>query len=323
MPAGLEVPYMENAPYSLGGVVDALLGSYEKYPAICKIGVNSQPNRDTVIEILKKLQIVMFPGYFGTTKPKSTTIAYYIGSILEEVDYHLRKQIGKALQHGGVSADEARTRAGRLTEQFMARLPHVREYLDTDVEAAFDGDPAAYSMDEIILCYPGLYAIMVSRIAHELFLLGVPLIPRIMTEHAHTITGVDIHPGATIGKYFFIDHGTGIVIGETTEIGDRVKIYQGVTLGAMSTRGGQSLHHAKRHPTVENDVTIYSGASILGGATVIGEGVVVGSNAFITQSIPSQTKVSVKNPELQMKTSGRETPEKQEFAQEEFWDYQI
>ena len=195
---------MDNTSYSLGGVVDALLKSYEQYPSICKIGVNSQPNRDTIIEIIKKLQIVMFPGYFGTTKPRDATITYYIGSVLEEVDYHLRKQIGKALQHGGVAEDEARGRAAVLTEQFMSRLPLIREYLDTDVEAAFDGDPAAYSMDEIILCYPGLYAIMVSRIAHELFLLGVPLIPRIMTEHAHTITGVDIHPGATIGKYFFI-----------------------------------------------------------------------------------------------------------------------
>ncbi len=314
---------MDNTSYSLGGVVDALLKSYEQYPSICKIGVNSQPNRDTIIEIIKKLQIVMFPGYFGTTKPRDATITYYIGSVLEEVDYHLRKQIGKALQHGGVAEDEARGRAAVLTEQFMSRLPLIREYLDTVVEAAFDGDPAAYSMDEIILCYPGLYAIMVSRIAHELFLLGVPLIPRIMTEHAHTITGVDIHPGATIGKYFFIDHGTGIVIGETTEIGDRVKVYQGVTLGAMSTKGGQALNHAKRHPTVENDVTIYSGASILGGETVIGAGAVVGSNAFITQSIPSQTKVSIKNPELQMKSSGRAGQNKQECKQAELWDYQI
>lgn len=314
---------MEKVPYTLGGVVDELLKSYEQYPAICKIGVNSQPNRDTIIEILKKLQIVMFPGYFGATKPKEDTIAYYIGSVLEEVNYHLRKQIGKALQHSGLDETAARGRAATLTEQFMRRLPRVREYLDTDVEAAFDGDPAAYSMDEIILCYPGLYAIMVSRIAHELFVLDVPLIPRIMTEYAHTITGVDIHPGATIGKYFFIDHGTGIVIGETTRIGNHVKIYQGVTLGAMSTKGGQSLNHAKRHPTVENDVTIYSGASILGGATVIGEGVVVGSNAFITQSIPSKTKVSIKNPELQMKSNGKNEPEKREFEQEEFWDYQI
>lgn len=314
---------MEHTPFALKSVVDELLQSYEDHPAISKIGVNNQPNRDTVIEILKKLQIVIFPGYFGTTKPKDTTIAYYIGSVLEEIIYHLRKQVGKALQHDGLSETEARIRAGQITEEFVTRLPRIREYLDTDVEAAFDGDPAAYSMDEIIVCYPGLYAIMVSRIAHELFLLGVPLIPRIMTEHAHTITGVDIHPGATIGKYFFIDHGTGIVIGETTEIGEHVKIYQGVTLGAMSTKGGQSLNHAKRHPTVEDDVTIYSGASILGGGTVIGEGVVVGSNAFITQSIPSKTKVSVKNPELQMKSNGGREPQKRELEQEEFWYYQI
>ena len=184
-------------------------------------------------------------------------------------------------------------------------------------------DPAARSKLEVFLLYAGVHATLYHRLAHWLNRHRCRFLARAVSQWSRFWTGIEIHPGAAIGRRFVIDHGTGIVIGETTEIGDRVKIYQGVTLGAMSTRGGQSLHHAKRHPTVENDVTIYSGASILGGATVIGEGVVVGSNAFITQSIPSQTKVSVKNPELQMKTSGRETPEKQEFAQEEFWDYQI
>lgn len=157
----------------------------------------------------------------------------------------------------------------------------------TDVQAGYDGDPAAYNTDEIILSYPGLYAIFVNRLAHELFLLGVPLIPRMMTEYAHGLTGIDIHPGATIGEYFFIDHGTGVVVGETTKIGKNVKIYQGVTLGALSTRGGQSLRHTKRHPTLEDNVTVYSGASILGGETVIGQGAVIGSNAFITSSVPA------------------------------------
>jgi serine O-acetyltransferase len=171
----------------------------------------------------------------------------------------------------------------------------------TDVEAFYDGDPAAFSIDEIIYCYPGLFAITVYRLAHVLYTLGVPMLPRIMTEHAHSVTGIDINPGATIGKYFFIDHGTGIVIGETTVIGENVKIYQGVTLGALSTRGGQSLRGKRRHPTIEDRVTIYSGASVLGGDTVIGHDAVIGGNAFITSSIAPGTRVSVKNQELEMR----------------------
>ena len=173
------------------------------------------------------------------------------------------------------------------------------EYLNTDIQAAYDGDPAAYSTDEIIFCYPGVFAITVYRIAHELWLLGVPMIPRIMTEYAHSTTGIDIHPGATVGKYFFIDHGTGIVIGETTEIGDNVKIYQGVTLGALSTRKGQQLKGVKRHPTISDNVTIYSGTTILGGETVVGKGTTIGGNAFIVNSVSEGMKVSVKNPELE------------------------
>jgi serine O-acetyltransferase len=217
-------------------------------------------------------------------------------------------------------------------------LPEIREKLDTDVSATLDGDPAATGKDEIISSYPGLYAIMVNRLAHELHILSVPLIPRIMTEHAHSLTGIDIHPGASIGSYFFIDHGTGIVIGETTVIGNHVKLYQGVTLGALSTRGGQSLKNIKRHPTIEDNVTIYSGASILGGSTVIGEGVVVGSNAFITQTVPEQTKVSVKNPELRYRKRNAPAAEcpsscpliqddeqwsHEEFEQDPLWFYTI
>ena len=167
-----------------------------------------------------------------------------------------------------------------------------------DVQAAFDGDPAAHSKEEIIFCYPGLFAIFVYRMAHELYRMKVPFIPRIMTEYAHSHSGIDINPGATIGEYFFIDHGTGVVIGETTIIGNNVKIYQGVTLGALSTRSGQLLRDVKRHPTIEDDVTIYSSASILGGETVIGKGVVIGGNAFITSSVPAGSRVSVRNPEL-------------------------
>ena len=217
------------------------------------------------------------------------------------MEYTRNKQILLALKYTAKEENDVE----KLTEQaekdtvtFLKKIPDVRAMLETDLEAAFQGDPAAKYRDEIILSYPGMFAITVNRLAHELFLLEVPLIPRIMTEYAHSITGIDIHPGATIGKYFFIDHGTGVVVGETTVIGDRVKIYQGVTLGALSTRGGQKLRDVRRHPTIEDDVTIYSGASILGGETVVGKNSVIGSNVFITSSIPADTKVSMKDQDL-------------------------
>jgi serine O-acetyltransferase len=197
-------------------------------------------------------------------------------------------------------------------------LPHVRGLLATDVQATFEGDPAATSLDEIIFSYPGLWGVMIYRLAHELHIREVPLIPRIMGEFAHSRTGIDIHPGATVGKAFFIDHGTGVVIGETSIIGDHVKIYQGVTLGALSTRGGQALRGVKRHPTIQDYVTIYSGASVLGGETVIGEGAVINSNVFVTQSVPPHTRVSTKNPELQYRDK-----KPAEFRQEQAWDYSI
>ena len=183
----------------------------------------------------------------------------------------------------------------------IERLPAIRAAMDTDLDAAYHGDPAAFNKPEIILAYPGLFAIMVNRIAHELYEMKIPLLPRMMTEYAHACTGIDIHPGAKLGNYFFIDHGTGIVIGETAVIGDHVKIYQGVTIGALSTRDGQSLHGKKRHPTIESNVTVYANASILGGETVIGEGAVIGGNAFITASVAPGTKVSIKNPEHHFK----------------------
>ena len=207
-------------------------------------------------------------------------------------------------------------KAEETVAAFLEKIPYLRDYLYSDVLAFFDGDPAAYNTDEIIFSYPGLFAIMVYRIAHELVLLGVPMIPRIMTEHAHSVTGIDIHPAATIGRSFFIDHGTGIVIGSTTVIGENVKIYQGVTLGALSTRNGQKLRGVKRHPTIGNNVTIYSGTSILGGDTVIGDGVTVGGNAFIVKSISSGMKVSVRNPELQYSVGSSE-------KSGEYWDWII
>ena len=223
------------------------------------------------------------------------------------------------------NADESviTEKAEEITFEFLGKLPKIREYVETDVQAAFDGDPAAYNKDEIIYSYPGLYAIIVNRLAHELFLLGVPLIPRIMTEHAHSKTGIDIHPGASIGRYFFIDHGTGIVIGETTTIGDNVKVYQGVTLGALSTRGGQSLKNKKRHPTIEDNVTIYSGASILGGQTVVGRNAVIGGNAFITSSVPEGAKVSIGNQELRYNFDSKQKNESEELKQDDSWYYII
>ena len=247
--------------------------------------------------------------------------------ILEDVIFKLIRQISIVLRYDekyvSLDENEIRTAAEQITFEYLSKIPKIRALIETDVQAAYDGDPAAYNKDEIIYSYPGLYAILVNRLAHELFLLGVPLIPRVMTEHAHSKTGIDIHPGATIGKYFFIDHGTGIVIGETTEIGDYVKVYQGVTLGALSTRGGQSLRNKKRHPTIEDNVTIYSGASILGGETVVGKNAVIGGNAFITRSVPAGAKVSIKNQELRYNFESSKSVKSSELDPEESWFYII
>ncbi|MDR1901666.1 MAG: serine acetyltransferase [Treponema sp.] len=308
-------------------LTDILTKSYEDHEEIIKIDSGSLLNRSRIIDILELLRNLIFPGYFGKKNISSGAVEYYAGDLLEEVLFSLSKEIRRSLEisesFGGLSAKILEDKAGEITFLFLSKLPDIRECLATDVSAAFDGDPAASSRDEIISSYPGIYAIMVYRLAHILYELDVPLIPRIMTEHAHSVTGIDIHPGAVIGHHFFIDHGTGIVIGETTIIGNHVKIYQGVTLGALSTRGGQNLKRVKRHPTIEDHVTIYSGASILGGVTVIGEGVVIGSNAFVTKSVPEKTKVSIKNPELQFKMDEKNTLTKEELQQDEFWDWVI
>ncbi|MDO5346117.1 MAG: serine acetyltransferase [Lachnospiraceae bacterium] len=286
-------------------LVDEILDSYERHPQTCCIDTDNRLNQDIIIEILQEIRYVIFPGFFELKHLNSQSIEYHLGELLEDIHYKLKRQVVKALQHTedgrAADMDTLEERAEKIVTAFLKRIPSLRQVLATDVQAAYDGDPAAYNTDEVIVSYPGVFAISVNRIAHELFLLGVPLIPRIMTEYAHNLTGIDIHPGATIGNYFFIDHGTGVVVGETTKIGNGAKIYQGVTLGALSTRGGQSLRHTKRHPTLEDNVTVYSGASILGGETVIGEGAVIGSNAFITSSVPKGVRVSIKNPELQFK----------------------
>ena len=283
-------------------LVEQIMEDYSQGRDIDEVEDFVQPNRDDIIKIITQLQNIIFPGYYKNKNYRIYTIKNNLSMQLEDVLYHLSKQISIVLkylpEHGGKDEAALLIEGEKLSVQFMEKIPAIRAMIQTDLEAAFNGDPAAFNKPEIIFSYPGLYAIMVNRIAHELYLMNVPLIPRIMTEYAHTKTGIDIHPGATLGKYFFIDHGTGIVIGETTEIGDNVKIYQGVTLGALSTRDGQKLHGKKRHPTIEDNVTIYAGASILGGNTVIGHDCVIGSNAFITASLPSNTKVSIRSQEL-------------------------
>lgn len=265
---------------------------------LAKEGVNL-PNRSMIINMLKELRTIMFPGYFGTDRLDCTLAPYYVGQKLTNVFEILSAQIESALAYtkGGASS-EITEQAEIITVEFLKELSKIQKILLTDIQAAYDGDPAASSKEQIIFSYPGLYAIFVYRMAHELYLRKVPFIPRIMTEYAHSRTGIDINAGAQIGKYFFIDHGTGVVIGETTIIGDNVKLFQGVTIGALSTRGGQALAGVKRHPTIEDNVTVYSGASILGGQTVIGHDCVIGGNAFITKSIEPHSKVSIKNPEL-------------------------
>lgn len=295
----------------VNSLVEKIMADYELGRDIDEVEDFVHPNKDDIVKIITQIQNIIFPGYYKNKAYRIYTVRNNLSMQLEDVLYNLSKQISIVLkylpEHTGKSETELLCEGERLSLEFMGKLTDIRALIQTDLDAAFDGDPAAFNKPEIIFSYPGLYAIMVNRIAHELYLLNVPLLPRIMTEYAHTKTGIDIHPGATLGKYFFIDHGTGIVIGETTEIGDNVKIYQGVTLGALSTREGQKLHGKKRHPTIEDNVTIYAGASILGGNTVIGHDTVIGGNAFITTSIPSNTRVSIKAQELEYK--GRRSTE--------------
>ena len=269
-----------------------------------EVGVGEKmPNRNAIVEIVSDLKKLSFPGYFGTENLAYVSKKDFAGNMLAELYEKLFRQIKVAFWygHGDISYDQIRQRAEDATQNFISRIPNIQELLIKDVEAEFMGDPAAQSKEEIIFSYPGLYAIFVYRYAHVLYDLEVPLIPRIMTEHAHGKTGIDIHPGAQIGEYFFIDHGTGIVIGETTKIGNHVKLYQGVTLGALSTRKGQALSGIMRHPTIEDYVVIYANTTVLGGKTVIGENSVIAGNSFITASIPANTKVSSIQAELEIK----------------------
>ena len=274
-------------------VVDLILEDYRHDRDIDRMDILSQPDKDVVIDIITKLRRIVYPGYFRDKDYRIYNAKHNLSMLIEDVMFNLSRQVALVLQSTGET--EPKAKADELCLAFLGQLPQVRQLVQTDLQAAFDGDPAASGKAEIIFSYPGLFAITVYRLAHVLHQLGVPMIPRIMTEHAHSVTGIDIHPGASIGDYFFIDHGTGIVIGETTVIGRRVKIYQGVTLGGLSTRGGQSLRGTKRHPTIGDDVTIYANAAILGGNTVIGHNCVIGASAFITESVPPCTTVSMKD----------------------------
>ncbi len=289
----------EELKNEIRNIVDLILSDYEKGRDVDQMDVFNQPDRDAVKDIVIKLIRIIYPVYYRDKVYKSYNDNNRIAIVIEDVIYNMQKQIAIAFHHSPEyknASDETLDCGSRcITHEFFKQLPKIREYVDTDLQACYEGDPAAYSKGEIILSYPGLLATTINRIAHELYLLKVPLIPRMMTEYAHSKTGIDIHPGATIGKYLMIDHGTGIVIGETSVIGEHVKIYQGVTIGGLSTRGGQALKGVKRHPTIEDNVTIYAGASILGGETVIGEGSVIGANAFITSSVPAGSRISMKN----------------------------
>ena len=283
------------------GIVDGILEDYRQGRDIDRMDTRLHPDKEIIIDMIGKLMRIVYPGSYRDKSYRIYNARHNLSMLIEDVMYNLNKQIALVLQ-SSMEEEKARERAQEISLAFFDRIPQVRSIVQTDVEAAYEGDPAATSTDEIIFCYPGLFAITVYRLAHVLYELKVPMIPRIMSEHAHSVTGIDIHPGAAIGQNFFIDHGTGIVIGETTVIGNNVKIYQGVTLGGLSTRGGQSLRGAKRHPTIEDNVTIYANASILGGETVIGRDSVIGANAFITHSVPECTTVSIKSQELQFRS---------------------
>ena len=276
------------------------------------------PSRESVIEIINRLREILFPGYFSRGKLDPVNLRYSMGESTAVVFDWLSDQISRSIRHDCIRYDqdctECNEQGNTLALRLLKEIPSIRKTLATDVQAAYEGDPAAKSFDEIIFSYPGMFAITVYRVAHKLFEYGVPLLPRIMTEYAHNVTGIDIHPGAEIDESFVIDHGTGVVIGETTFIGNSVRIYQGVTLGALSIPkdSADQFRGKKRHPTIEDDVIIYSGATILGGNTIIGARSVIGGNVWLTESVPADTTVVMETPRLIYK-SKKESSLKQSF----------
>ena len=296
-------------------LTDRIVASYHDIGLLHHLGHCPPPSVEAVIAIAEDLKQVLFPGFRGRQNLHLGNVTYHVGDLVDSLHDRLTQQLGRALrhdhdrQHGLTDCEKARTTDFERMGQeraiaFLETIPAMRETLARDAQAAFDGDPAARSFDEIIFCYPGLEAVAVHRLAHEIHRLGVPLVPRMLSEWAHMQTGIDIHPGATIGPSFFIDHGTGVVIGETCEIAENVKLYQGVTLGALSfdrAADGALVRGTKRHPTIERDVVIYSNASILGGETTIGRGSVIGAGVALTKSVPPNTVVTIEKPNLRFR----------------------
>ncbi len=290
-------------------LVDNIVKSYETFGGMDHLEGKDLPSKKVVVEVLEDLFAVLFPGYLGKEDVTKANIKYFLGTTLTSVYTRLTNEVEKSLKYicrkiNECPQDVCQKRAQVVVKEFLEKIPDIRALTNGDIEAAYNGDPAAVSIEEVILSYPCVLAIATYRIAHELYLRGVPLIPRIMSEHIHSLTGIDIHPGAKIGKNFFIDHGTGVVIGETTEIGDNVKLYQGVTLGALSfpkDEKGQIIRGVKRHPTIGNNVVIYSGATLLGADAIVGDNVVIGGNVWVTSPVASGTKITIVRPELNYK----------------------
>jgi serine O-acetyltransferase len=301
-----ELEYLTDDVPTLEEVTDKLSAMRSELPLLEYVTTVSRPSFAAAKEIIKLTRQILFPGFFDPQQPSTElNVKYAIGQTLTKLFASLTREICAALRHDHIRYDSLCSNCyqqGRQTAmEIISLLPSLRKTLASDVVATKEGDPAAGNhLDQIILCYPGLFATLVYRLAHELWVRKVPFVPRILTEYAHSRTGIDIHPGATIGKSFFIDHGTGVVIGETTVIGDKARIYQGVTLGALSIPrdAGERLKGKKRHPTLEDEVIVYSGATILGGETVIGTRSVIGGNVWLTESVPPDTKVFIKKPEL-------------------------
>ncbi len=296
--------YREEIP----AIVDDLVASCATGDCFDHVDIEPLPSKEAIIDIIHLACRILYPGYFSRTRIDTVNLLYYYGQEVTQLFEALSEQITLALRHEcrrhRMECMDCESRGQEVAILFMRELPRLRRLLAKDIRSAYEGDPAAKGFDEIIFSYPGLFAITVYRLAHELHVRGVSLIPRIMTEYAHSMTGIDIHPGARIGESFFIDHGTGVVIGETTEIGNRVRIYQGVTLGALSLPKDavEKLRSEKRHPTIGDDVIIYAGVTILGGEAVIGDRSVIGGNVWITDSVPPDTKVFLKKPELVFKS---------------------
>jgi serine O-acetyltransferase len=315
----IDVEAVANYRTRLPEVAEAIIASCAEHECPTHIDYDPIPSRQVVVEIIDRLRELLFPGYFSREKIDPVTLRYSLGQATAGTFDLLSEQICRSIRHDCLRYDQACTdcenRGHDLALKLLEDIPAIRRILATDVRATFEGDPAARSHDEIIFSYPGVYAMAVYRVAHRLFEQGVPLLPRIMTEHAHSITGIDIHPGADIGGSFVIDHGTGVVIGETTRIGRNVRIYQGVTLGALSLPkdAGNQYRGKKRHPTIEDDVIIYSSATILGGDTVIGARSVIGGNVWITESVPPDTRVVMEAPRLIYKARNGKTPGNGEF----------